>query len=285
MKKLFFFLYLGVLFSVIFLYFCLSALPDGKLHVFVLDIGQGDSILIQTPTAEHILIDGGPDDKVIEQLGHTLPFYERTIDLVIVSHPHADHINGLVEVLKRYQVGKILMTGANYKNPGYTAFLQQAIEQKIPILYAGDEHDYQLGTVLLDMLFPFESLQGQSFENLNNSSITFRLLYGQRKFYFSGDLEVEGEEKLVASKLDLSADLLKAPHHGSRTSSSEPLLDLMKPSYALISCGVNNKFKHPYPGTIQHFQERHITTYRTDLDGTIEAISDGDKITVRTFGK
>lgn len=293
--------------------FCLASLPDGKLHVFVLDVGQGDSILIQTPTNERILVDGGPDDAVVQELGKVMPFYEKNIDAVILSHPHLDHVNGLVEVLKRYHVGAVMMTGVKYNFSGYFAFLDQIAAQKIPVVYAGAKvrgslgggshgrtgglanstavgasdvsADYQLGSVTLDMLFPFESEQGRSFENQNNGSIVFRLLYGKRSFYFPGDLEKESEEKLAASGLDLRADFLKAPHHGSKTSSTPALLDRIRPLFAAISCGVDNKFKHPFPGTLAHYQERKISTFRTDLDGIIEAVSDGDFLEVKSWGK
>ncbi len=279
---------------VMVLFFCLLSLPDGRLHVFVLDIGQGDSILIQTPSDERILIDGGPDDAVLQQLGKVMPFYEKDIDVVVLSHPHLDHVNGLVEVLKRYHVGCVMMTGVSYNFSGYTAFLEQVSEHHIPVVYAGAHiatangevpADYVLGSVTLDMLFPFESEQGRTFENQNNGSIVFRLLYGKRSFYFPGDLEMEGEEKLVETTLDLHADFLKAPHHGSRTSDTIPLLERIQPDYAAISCGVGNKFGHPHPITIQHFQELHIATYRTDLDGIIEAVSDGDALWVKAWGK
>jgi competence protein ComEC len=267
------------------LVYCLFSLPDFRLHVFVLDIGQGDAILIKTPASQYILIDGGPDDKVLRELSRVMPFYDHTIDLLVLSHPHADHINGLIEVLKRYQVKQVLLTGAAYGYSGYKTFLELINEQKIPILFAGGEKDYRLGSVVLDLLYPFEPIQGRTFENLNNSSIVFRLLYGQRSFYFSGDLEMEKESELVESKLDLRADFLKAGHHGSKTSNTGPLLDRLRPSYAAISCGVDNKFGHPFYLTLLHLQQRNVTIYRTDLDGLIEAVSDGVNLNVKNWGK
>jgi competence protein ComEC len=289
----------GLGIALLLLVLCLLSLPDGKLHVFVLDIGQGDSILILTPTNERILVDGGPNDAVLKELGKVMPFYEKTLDLVILTHPHSDHVDGLVEVLKRYDVKTVMMTGVKYNYSGYSAFLDQILKQKIPIIYAGAKisssdvqqsafdapADYRLGSVILDMLFPFASEQGKSFENQNNGSIVFRLLYGKRIFYFSGDLEVEGEEKLVSSGLDLHADYLKVGHHGSKTASSLPFLDRVQPTYSAISCGINNTFHHPYPVTIQHFQERRMKIFRTDLDGMVEAVADGEELKVNALGK
>lgn len=270
---------------------CITTLPDGKLHVFVLDIGQGDAILLQLPGGEHVLLDGGPDDRVLQELGRFMPFYDKTIDLMILSHPHADHVNGLVEVLKKYRVRQVLMSGAAYHYPGYEAFLEAITEHHVSVLYAGakDIHgvpqDYALGSVVLDMLFPFESEQGKNFVNQNNGSLVLKTLYGEKKFYFSGDLEIEGETRLVESRLNLQADFYKAGHHGSRTSSSPALLDRIRPFFAAISCGVSNKFHHPHPETMAHFRERKIGTYRTDLDGTVEAVSDGYHLEVRGLGK
>ena len=283
--KIYKFLWAGLAVAAILLGFCLLSLPDGKLHVFVLDIGQGDSILIQTPTDERILVDGGPDDSVLKELGKVMPFYEKTIDVVLLSHPHMDHVNGLVEVLKRYHVGTVIMSGAKYNYSGYNEFLNEIHELKLPVVYAGEPVDYVLGSVTLDMLFPFDSEQGMSFENQNNGSIVFRLLYGKKSFYFPGDLEMESEQKLVNTTLDLHADFLKAPHHGSKTSDTIPLLERVNPEYAAISCGVANKFGHPSPITVQHFQERNIAIYRTDLDGIIEAVSDGERLWVKSWGK
>ncbi len=294
------FLLAGLGIMAVLLTLCLRSLPDGKLHVFVLDIGQGDAILVQTPTGERMLIDGGANDSVMKELAKVMPFYERTIDVVVLSHPHADHVDGLVEVLKRYHVGAVVMSGVKYNYSGYTAFVEEVAVRHIPVVYAGARFagsaslsggetgvsaDYRLGSVTLDMLFPFESEQGRSFENQNNGSVVLRVLYGRRAFYFSGDLEVEGEEKLVASGLDLRADFYKAGHHGSRTAGSVPLLDRVQPEYAAISCGVDNKFKHPHPITLEHFQERGMKIFRTDLDGIIEAVSDGEMLEVRGWGK
>jgi len=263
---------------------CLASMPDGRLHVFVLDIGQGDSILITTPADEHILIDGGPDNAVLRKLAEVMPFYEHTIDVMILTHPHADHVNGLIDVLKRYEVKQAIITGVHYGTAANDQFVRLLAEKKVQVFFAGSA-DYKIGNILMDSLFPFESETGASFNSLNNSSYVFRLLYGKEIFYFAGDLEKEGEAELLAKGLDLRADFYKAGHHGSRTSSSPPVLDLMKPRVAVISCGVDNKFKHPHVETLQHLSERGIRIFRTDIDGTVEAVSDGVTYSVRALGK
>jgi competence protein ComEC len=252
------------------LFFCFVSLPDGLLHVFILNVGQGDSILIRTPQNDLILVDGGPNDQVLQELSSVLPFYERTIDLMILTHPHPDHVNGLIEVLRRYDVKQVMMTGIDYSYAGYDTFLNLLKEKGIEVILINGKNDYRTGNVIIDVLYPLKSVQGQEFLNVNNSSIVFRLIYGKNRFYFAGDLEKEGEAKLVESGLDLRADALKVGHHGSRTSSSEALLDEIRPEMALISCGIDNKFKHPHPETISKFQQRRIKVSRTDLDGRIE---------------
>ena len=270
-------MYAAFISGIVLLGYLIGSLGDGLLHIYVLDIGQGDSILIRSPANEYILIDGGPGTKVFQELSDVMPYYERTIDVLILSHPHADHIDGLIDVMKRYKVKQLVITGVSYGSPGYVAFFSSLAEKKVQVKFASGK-DFRLGNLLIDNLYPFEPIQGREFSNLNNSSIVFRLIYGSQKFYFSGDLELEGEDKLVERNLDLSADFLKIGHHGSRTSTSKELLDRVAPHIAAISCGVDNSFKHPHVETIEKLQDRNITIFRTDLDGRIELVSDGYSI-------
>jgi competence protein ComEC len=262
------------------LYFCIVSLPDGHLHIYMLNIGQGDAFLMRLPAGGFVLADGGPDDSVLREMASVMPFYEHTIDTMILTHPHPDHVNGLVEVLKRYNVRQVIITGVNYDYAGYTAFLEELERGKLSVFFANGS-DFRTGAVLFDFLFPFESLQGQAYENLNNSSIVFRLMYGKTIVYFSGDCEVECERAILERGLDLSADIYKVGHHGSRTASSEPLLDAVGAGFAWISCGVDNRFKHPHPETVSKLQERGVRIYRTDIDGRVEAVSDGEGFAVQ----
>jgi competence protein ComEC len=256
------------------LYFCLAGLPDGRLHVYMLNVGQGDSLLIRSPAGGYTLVDGGPDDSVMRELSAVMPFYDHTIDTVILTHPHPDHVNGLVEVLKRYRVRQVIMTGISYNYAGYTAFMEELERERIRVFFANGS-DFRTGALVFDFLFPFKTIQGQTFANANNSSIVFRLIYGKTVIYFAGDCELECEGKIMESGQDLSADILKVGHHGSRTASSEPLLDLVRPLEALISCGAGNSYKHPHAETIEKLQARGMRVYRTDIDGRVEVASDG----------
>ena len=260
----------------------IGGINNHQLHVDVLNIGQGDSILVRLPTGENILIDGGPDGTVLRELAEVMPLYERKIDVMILTHPHADHMNGLLEVLKHYEVGSVIITGVFYKSSAYDEFVDQIARRKISVFFAHSSVDYRLGTVALDVVYPIKLAQGDRYENVNNSSISFRLLTDDGVFYFSGDLEKEGEEELLKSGQDLRADVLKAGHHGSRTSSSEAFLDLVQPDIAVISCGINNTFKHPHPETLEHFSERDIEFFRTDLDGRVEMVTGENGLAVKT---
>lgn len=258
----------------------IAGLPDGRLRVWFLNVGQGDAILMRMPAGEWVLVDGGPDTKVLDWMGRIMPFYERRLELVINSHPHADHLNGLVEVFTRYDVENLWITGVKYNYAGYQKMLEEAAVRGTRVIYTSGK-DGRIGKVGFDLIYPLRSLQGEGMENVNNSSIVFRLIYGGRRIFFSGDLEEQKEAELVrAEGLNLEADILKAGHHGSKTSNTEGFVRKISPDYAVISCGVDNKFKHPFPGTLERFGRLGATVYRTDLDGTVVVkIDDSIKIT------
>jgi len=249
--------------------------PSDNLEVIFFDVGQGDSIFIETPSKYQILIDGGDDNSVIYKLGQYMPFYDREIDLVIVSHPHDDHIMGLVEVLKRYKVEKILITGVDYYTPAYTAFLDEAENKEIKIEIASQDWELILENISLEIIYPFESIEGVKFENLNNSSIVMQLRFNETNFLFTGDAEVELEEEILLTAVDLKSDVLKAGHHGSDTSSSKEFLEKVNPAYAIISVGEDNSFGHPSLRTINRLKRMGIDILRTDLSGDIIFTTNG----------
>lgn len=260
----------GVYVLVIFLFW---QIPDKKLHLYFLDIGQGDSIFIKTPENNQILVDGGPQNKVVQELGEVMPFFDKSIDLVILTHPHADHVDGLVEVLKRYKVGAVIFTGVDFKNPSYDEFLREIDRQNIPFLIAESETDLRLGEILLDVIYPFKELIGEKFKNPNNSSVAVKLMYGNLAVLLTGDLEKEAEEELIKSGVDLKADIFKAGHHGSKTSSTKAFLSRVKPEIVVIQSGQGNKFGHPNKETLENLEAMGVEKiYRNDLEGRIEFV-------------
>lgn len=272
-------------------YFTYSA--STNLEVDFLDVGQGDAILIKTPAGQNVLIDGGSDSAVIKRLSENLSWWDKTIDLMILTHPHSDHVAGLVEVLKRYPVKKILYTGVIHDSPDYLAWLEAIRDKKIPLIIIDRPQRINLSdNCYFDILYPQKSLLGKAVDNLNNSSIVAKLIYGETNFLFMGDAEVEVENSLVGTQnlAFLQANILKIGHHGSDTSSSQEFLEtvftspLLSPSegeraIAVIQVGADNDFGHPNLRILKRLERLGAKTFRTDLDGTIKAWSNGNQIT------
>lgn len=250
-----------------------------KLTVDFLDVGQGDAILIKSPYGQNILIDGGPDKTILNRLAGKMDFADKEIDLMVLTHPHDDHVAGLINVIKQYNVKKILYTGVSHSAPNYLAWLELIKNEKIPLIIIDRPQTVKLGDDCeLKILYPLSSLAGKEVDNLNNSSIVVKLIYRQIKFLFAGDMESDVEAGLLASKTDLAADVLKVGHHGSNTSTSDDFLTAVKPKFAVIEVGKDNTFGHPSLRVLKRLERAGVKTYRTDTDGTIEFLSDGNSI-------
>lgn len=242
------------------------------LQVHVLNVGQGDAILITTPEQNHILVDGGPGREVLVELGEVLPHLFNQIDLLVLTHPHLDHMEGLIPVLQRFDVKAVLMSAPNYHSEIYSAFLKELEGREV--YFAEDALDLKLGSVRLDILYPFESFTGKSLSNVNNVSPVIRLEYKDFKLLLTGDAEQEVEAALLAAGVALEAEVLKAGHHGSRTSSTLPFLEAVDPELLLISSGEGNSFGHPHTETLEKAEDLDIEILRTDLEGRISLILD-----------
>jgi competence protein ComEC len=254
---------------------------DSNLEVDFLNVGQGDAELIKTPFGQNILIDGGPDSSVLGVLGDQLAFWDRKIDLMILSHPHEDHITGLVEVLKRYDVKKIIYTGVAYNAPVYPAWQKLVADKKIPVSLIIHPQIIELSeNCHLQILFPQENLVGKGFADLNDTSIVARLTYGQTNFLFTGDAGKAIEAKLPKS--EISAQVLKVGHHGSDNSTAKEFIESVKPELAVIEAGAGNKYGLPSERTINLLKRENVKVFRTDLDGTVRVLSDGLRISTFT---
>lgn len=247
-------------------------IPDQRFHVYFLDVGQGDAILIKTPENHQILVDGGPGNFVLGELIKVIPFFDKSIDLVVLTHPHADHVSGLIEVLKRYHVDNVLITGVDYKSPEYTEFLNEISKQNVRVFLAEEETDFKFGDVLMDVIYPERQINSDKFANINNSSIAMMIEFHDKKILLTGDLELEGEAELIKTGTNLEADIFKAGHHGSRTSSSLNLLKLARPKAVIIQSGKGNSYGHPHEETLKKLQKLGIKVYRNDEMGRIELI-------------
>ncbi|PKL36553.1 hypothetical protein CVV38_01475 [Candidatus Peregrinibacteria bacterium HGW-Peregrinibacteria-1] len=253
----------------------LSQLPDNRLHVYFLDIGQGDSIFIKTPNNHHILIDGGPDSTVVREISELMPFLNKNIDLIILTHPDADHLNGLIDVIERYSVSNIYLTGVANAKPEYARLFDLAITKNINLILADSQTDFKFGPLILDTLYPFSNISGNPEIAANDSSIVTKIIYRQHKILLTGDLEENGEKQLLNSHIDLTASIYKAGHHGSKTSSSLPFVKEISPEIAIIQAGKDNRYGHPHSITIQNLYKTHTKhIYNTATDGRIKIIFD-----------
>lgn len=252
---------------------------EKNLEVDFLDVGQGDAILIKSPFGQNILIDGGPDKSVVNKISEDLPFWDRNIDLMILTHPHDDHVTGLIEVLKRYRVKKIIYTGASHTAPNYLAWLDEIKKRKIPLTIINHPQNIKLGdNCEFKIIYPLKSFAGESVENLNNTSLVAKLIFGQTSFLLVGDAEKEAEEEIIKSGVELTANILKVGHHGSDTASSDIFLNNVRPQIAVIEVGKDNKFGLPSGRAIKRLERIGAKIYRTDYDGNIKLISDGMNI-------
>jgi len=242
-----------------------QAESDGLLRVYFLNVGQGDAIFIQAPSGNQVLIDGGPDTKVIQELAEVMPFGDRTIDMLILTHPDADHINGLIEVLERYDVAMVLENFLErHDSAGYNKWNELKAEAEVVPAAAGQVVNIDEGLYLV-ILYPVAGAGRQS--KTNNNSIVAKLVYGENELLLTGDIEAKVERELVARGVDVDADLLKVAHHGSKTSTTKEFLDAVTPEAAFIQLGADNRYGHPHPTVMQRLEERGIKYYRTDTDG------------------
>ncbi len=247
--------------------------PDGRVHIFFLDIGQGDSALIITPSGKQIMIDGGPDLKTLGYLGSHMSFFDRSIDLLILSHPHLDHVASFPEILARYDVGRFLFAGTASKTGRYRAVLRELADNHPQAMIAEPGSSVDLGDgITFDVLWPPRSWYGKAVSNENNASVTGILRYKNHSVFFVGDSELPVERALLAMHTDLHAEVLKVGHHGSDTSSSEQFLRAVRPDRAVISVGEGNSFHHPKQDVLNRLDRLGIPYQRTDRDGTVEIV-------------
>jgi competence protein ComEC len=246
------------------------ASTEQELKVRFFNVGQGDAAFIRTPDGRNILIDGGPDASVLAGLGRVMPWWDRAIDLMILTHPHDDHAAGLAHVLERYDTRRILYPGTVSGSPIYADWLDKAKKEGAGIIVADKETEFRFGPdCALKTIHPHESLAGREEPNPNLSSIVAKLDCSGRTYLFTGDIEEKIEKDLVSRRADLRADVLKLPHHGSDTSSSGEFLKAVSPRTAVISVGKND-FGHPSLRVLNRLEDAGIKTERTDIRGDLE---------------
>ena len=252
---------------------------DGTLEVHFIDVGQGDSVFI-TQGEHHMLIDAGENDCGTKVQSYLQANNVSTLDYVVGTHPDSDHIGGLDVIIYKFQCENILMPDFSKDTKTYedviTTVNQKGYTIKNPV--AGET--FYLGDATVTVLAP---QAGADYgDDANNYSIALKVTYGETSFVFTGDCEEEAEEDMVASGMDLKADVMKAGHHGSNTSNTIEMLQAVAPKAVVISCGENNEYGHPRAEVLNNLRAMGIQVYRTDEQGTIVAVSDGKEITWNT---
>lgn len=247
------------------------------LTVAFLDVGQGDAIFIETPSGNQMLIDGGRGKQVLRELGDLMPIGDTSIDIVLATHPDSDHIGGLPEVFDRYEVGMFIEPGVVSDTNVYEMLEGKVVAEGLtPTLARRGMVVHLDSNVSFLILFPDRDV---SRADSNDGSIVGQLIFGDSSFLLTGDAPKGVENYLVSlDGKNLESDVLKAGHHGSKTSSSGAFIDAVNPQYAIISAGKDNSYGHPHAEVLQIFNDRNISTLRTDEKGTFVFTSDSKTI-------
>jgi len=258
-----------------------GAFEEDDLDVIFLDVGQGDATLIMLPNEKVMLIDAGQrnrhedygEEVVLPVLKH---FSINKLDWVVMSHPHSDHIGGIISILKEVKIDTMWDSFISYSSWTYKNIIETAVKKEIEIIRPHQGQILKLSENVLVEFFAPDSAFAVSEHNVNNASIVFKLSYGKTSILFTGDLEHEGDQFLLPYEHMLKTDVLKVAHHGSITSTTKALLDYIQPYLAVVSVGWKNKFKHPSAIVMDRLKERHIQIHRTDYEGALWLKSDGE---------
>ncbi|MFP3896440.1 MAG: DNA internalization-related competence protein ComEC/Rec2 [Anaerolineales bacterium] len=276
--------FLALALVAVLIWSAIGTLPDGKLHFYALDVGQGDALLLRTPGGRVILVDGGPDPLVLtSHLGRILPFWQRRIDLVVVTHGDSDHLSGLMPIVERYRVDYVMGPadmGENALVDQWHASLEAADIEVIPAARGQRVH---LGEgLVVEVLHPPAGATRTAQSDDNENSVVLRIRMGYCILLLTGDIDAGTEERLLDRGLLSQATLLKVSHHGADGSTSARFLSTVKPKIAVISVGEDNRFNHPSDRVLQELQSAGCDVLRTDLHGTIEYITDGKQSWIKT---
>lgn len=249
--------------------------PD-TLKVHFIDVGQADSILVQSPGGKNMLIDAGNNSDGEKIVSYLASQAVRSIDILIGTHPHEDHIGGMDTVINTFTIGKIFMPQVTTTTKTFSDVLTSAQAKKLKITTAKAGAKLDLGAdIKLEMLAP----NSKDYEEINNYSAVVKLTFGETSFLFEGDAEDVSEKELLQKKYNLKADVLKLGHHGSSSSTTTDFLKAVSPKAAIVSAGKDNDYGHPHKQTMEKLKKEGISVYRTDESGTIICVSDGKTIT------
>lgn len=262
--------------AVLAIWSAVFSLPDNNLHVVVCDVGQGDAILVIQGTTQ-MLVDGGPDNKVLDCLAKHMPFYDKRIEVVVLTHPQADHMDGLIDVAKRYRILQFVREPVSNNTIGFRELVKITKDVKTFSVYSGDKVLLRKGLNFL-VIWPtreFVATNDGNKTDLNSFGIVGRVTYGDFDALLTADADSSVQLAEIDTGLLSEVEILKVPHHGSKTGMLPEWLRLVNPKAAIISAGKNNRYGHPTQESLKLLSDEEIKTLRTDLNGTIEVISDG----------
>lgn len=293
-KLRFGYLFVGIVTGLIILANFFLTLPDGRLHITVCDVGQGDAIYVRLPDGRDMLVDGGPDDRVLECLGKRMPFYDRTLDLVFLTHPQHDHMQGIESVLRRFSVSGVVRTavvpGKGFGDAWIQAMKKSGARERL----AARGENITAGPVRISVLWPPPSGTGKpeklgTEDDMNAHSLVLLISYGSFDALLMGDADGQVDDRLrMPQPADGIIEVLKVPHHGAKTGMAPSLVKALlsagvpsKGNIAVISVG-KNSYGHPATEALEFLERMTRTVYRTDRQGSVDITSDGRSFTVRT---
>lgn len=253
-------------------------MPTSNMEVHFIDVGQGDSILIKS-NKEYMLIDAGKNEDGELVVNYLKAEGVDRLKYVIGTHPHEDHIGGLDDVINNFEVETVLMPDVAHTTKTFEDVLTAIADNKLEITIPKMGETYKIGEAEFEIVTPDKEEYG---DNLNNASVGIKLVNQNNSFLMCGDAEKEVEREILNSGIDIKAQVYKASHHGSNTATTEEFLKAISPEYAVIECGKDNQYGHPHKETLKKFADMGVEVFRTDINGTIVAISDGNKITWQT---
>jgi competence protein ComEC len=272
-------------------------LPDGKLHIIFCDVGQGDAAYVRFPDGRDMVVDGGPNDRVMDCLGRHMPFWDRHLDMVVMTHPQKDHMHGLIALMDRFSVGYFLRSDVSNTTEGYQKLVDVVKKNNISVKYLVQGDQITIGSTSLSLLWPSSQqiaegvrasdvaqtgsqVLGAATGDLNDYSLVFTLQYGDFDAVFTGDADSRVEPEYVGlSALKYPVEVLKVPHHGSKTGMTDAFIGWVKPELAVISVG-KNSYGHPSKQAVDMLQSVNSQVLRTDQQGDIEVVSDGKQWSV-----
>jgi len=263
---------------------------DKQLHLISCDVGQGDAMLAVFGKIQ-ILVDGGPNNKVIDCISRHVPFWDREIEVVVLTHPEIDHFGGLVEVLKRYKVDYLLANPIDSSDQAYQVLTNEVGGREVTVINPTTGLKIGNSLIYLDVLFPSKTFLDKNLEtsddqnplkmfetkiNKNSFSIVTLLHFGNFSALLPGDIDQKGEEEILKTFRNLNTDYLKVPHHGSKNGLTEEFLEKVLPAVAVISVGAKNSYGHPHQEILDLLKKYDVEVFRTDKSGDVELTTDGE---------